>query len=143
MEEKQIGIKIRILANLIGRCLNEIGFNDEHSSLTGPQGLVLGYLYDHQDKDIFQKDIEAMFNVRRSSATGLLQCLESNRFIERVSVDYDARLKKIVLTKKAYEFKEVLEAHIQKLEDILVKDLSIQEIDDLIRIIGKIKKNLE
>lgn len=143
MEEKQIGIEIRILANLIGRYLNEIKFKDEYSNLTGPQGFVLGYLYDHQDGDIFQKDIEATFNVRRSSATGLLQCLESNGFIERVNVDYDARLKKIVLTNKAYEFKDTLEAHIQKLEKKLVKDLKPHEIDDLVRIIDKIKKNLE
>ena len=143
MEEKQIGIEIRILANLIGRYLNEVGFSNEHNSLTGPQGLVLGYLYDHQDKDIFQRDIEATFNVRRSSATGLLKSLESNGFIERVNVDYDARLKKIVLTDKAYEFRDTLEAHIQKLEEKLVKDLKPHEIDDLIRIISKIKKNLE
>ena len=69
MKEKRIGIEIRILANLICRCLNELGFNEEHNGLTGPQGLVLGYLYDHQDKDIFQKDIEATFNIRRSTAT--------------------------------------------------------------------------
>ena len=55
MKEKRIGIEIRILANLICRCLNELGFNEEHNGLTGPQGLVLGYLYDHQDKDIFKK----------------------------------------------------------------------------------------
>lgn len=46
-----------------------LGFNEEHNGLTGPQGLVLGYLYDHQDKDIF-KDIEATFNIRRSTAAG-------------------------------------------------------------------------
>ena len=96
-----------------------------------------------KDKDIFQKDIEATFNIRRSTATGLLQCLEGNGFVKRVSVDYDARLKKIVLTTKAHEFKELLESHIQKMEEILFKDLEPQEVDDLIRIIGKIKKNLE
>ena len=111
MKEKRIGIEIRILANLICRCLNELGFNEEHNGLTGPQGLV--------------------------------QCLEGNGFVKRVSVDYDARLKKIVLTTKAHEFKELLESHIQKMEEILVKDLEPQEVDDLIRIIGKIKKNLE
>ncbi len=143
MGEKRIGIEIRVLANLIGRCLNDVGFNDEQNSLTGPQGLVLGYLYDHQDNDIFQKDIEATFNVRRSSATGLLKSLETNGFIERVSVAYDARLKKIILTEKAYEFKESLEKCIQKMEAILVKDLEPREIEDLIRIMNKIKNNLK
>ena len=143
MKEKRIGIEIRVLANLIGRCLNEIGFNDEENCLTGPQGLVLAYLHDHQDHDVFQKDIEAAFNVRRSSATGLLQSLEAKGFIERVSVTYDARLKKIVLTQKAHEFKEGLEKDIQKMEAMLVKDLEPQEIEDLIRIMDKIKNNLK
>lgn len=143
MDEKHIGMEIRILANMISRCLNEIGFSKEHNNLTGPQGLVLGYLCEHQNKDIFQKDIELTFNIRRSSATRLLQCLESNGYIERVNVGYDARLKRIVLTNKAYEFSNTLEAHIQKLEKILVKDLDEQEINDLIRLMSKIKKNLE
>ena len=120
-----------------------MGFNEAHNGLTGPQGLVVGLLYVHQVKDIFQKDLDATLNIRRSTATGLLQCLEGNGFVKRVSVDYDARLKKIVLTTKAHEFKELLESHIQKMEEILVKDLEPQEVDDLIRIIGKIKKNLE
>ena len=138
MDEKHIGMEIRILANMISRCLNEIGFSKEHNNLTGPQGLVLGYLCKHQNKDIFQKDIEITFNIRRSSATRLLQCLESNGYIERVNVGYDARL-----TNKAYEFSNTLEAHIQKLEKILVKDLDEQEINDFIRLMSKIKKNLE
>ena len=106
--------------------------------------LPFGNIRDHTCRyQLFQKDIEATFNIRRSTATGLLQCLEGNGFVKRVSVDYDARLKKIVLTTKAHEFKELLESHIQKMEEILVKDLEPQEVDDLIRIIGKIKKNLE
>lgn len=93
---------------------------------------------------IFFKKISKQLSIFcRSTATGLLQCLEGNGFVKRVSVDYDARLKKIVLTTKAHEFKELLESHIQKMEEILVKDLEPQEVDDLIRIIGKIKKNLE
>ena len=41
MDEKHIGMEIRILANMISRCLNEIGFSKEHNNLTGPQGLSL------------------------------------------------------------------------------------------------------
>lgn len=143
MEEKRIGIEIRILANLIARGLNELSFGDECQGLTGPQGLVLGYLYSHQEQDVFQKDIEAMFNIRRSTATGLLQCLEGNGLVKRVNVDYDARLKKIILTPKAHSYKEALEAQIQKLEARLVKGLEPEEIDELFRIISKVKKNLE
>ena len=54
-----------------------------------------------------------------------------------------ARLKKIILTKKAHEHREVLERHIDELEKILVRGLSHQETDDLIKILGKVKRNLE
>ncbi|WP_297670454.1 MarR family transcriptional regulator [Thomasclavelia sp.] len=143
MYKKKIGAEIRVLANLIGRNLNDINFGDECYNLTGPQTLILAYLYRRQNDDVFQKDIELEFNVRRSSATGVLKCLEANGFIRRESINRDARLKKIILTKKAYKHREVLERHIDELEKILVSGLSQQEIDDLIKILGKIKRNLE
>ena len=143
MDKKKIGAEIRVLANLIGRNLNDINFGDECYNLTGPQTLILAYLYRRQNDDVFQKDIELKFNVRRSSATGVLKCLEANGFIRRESINRDARLKKIILTKKAYKHREVLERHIDELEKILVSGLSQQEIDDLIKILGKIKRNLE
>ncbi|MBS5587620.1 MAG: MarR family transcriptional regulator [[Clostridium] spiroforme] len=143
MDKKKIGAEIRVLANLIGRNLNDINFGDECYNLTGPQTLILAYLYRRQNDDVFQKDIELEFNVRRSSATGVLKCLEANGFIRRESINRDARLKKIILTKKAYKHREVLERHIDELEKILVSGLSQQEIDDLIKILGKIKRNLE
>lgn len=143
MDKKKIGAEIRVLANLIGRNLNDINFGDECYNLTGPQTLILVYLYRRQNDDVFQKDIELEFNVRRSSATGVLKCLEANGFIRRESINRDARLKKIILTKKAYKHREVLERHIDELEKILVSGLSQQEIDDLIKILGKIKRNLE
>lgn len=143
MEEKIIGIEIRVLANLIGRHLNDISSHKFDCNLTGPQGLFLCYLYDHQDEEIFQKDLEVNFNVRRSTVTGLLHCLESNDFIKRVGVDYDARLKKIILTPKALEFKDTLEKYIQEMEHTLTKNLEPEEINEFIRIIGKMKRNLE
>ena len=143
MEKKKIGAEIRVLANLIGRNFNEINSGDECYDLTGPQSLILAYLYKHQNDDVFQKDIELEFNIRRSSATGVLKCLEAHDFIRRETINRDARLKKIILTKKAHEHREVLERHIDELEKILVRGLSQQEIDDLIKILGKIKRNLE
>ena len=143
MQEKKIGVEIKIIANLIGRNLNELYFNDCNISLTGVQGLVLGYLYDNQDEDVFQKDIEANFNIRRSTASGLLQSLEANGFIKRVSVDYDARLKKIILTDQAFVLRQELEGHLQHLETILTANLQSEEIEELLRIISKMKRNLE
>ena len=143
MEKKKIGAEIRVLANLIGRNFNEINSGDECYDLTGPQSLILAYLYKHQNDDVFQKDIELEFNIRRSSATGVLKCLEAHDFIRRETINRDARLKKIILTPKALEFKDTLEKYIQEMEHTLTKNLEPEEINEFIRIIGKMKRNLE
>ena len=44
MEEKIIGIEIRVLANLIGRHLNEVSSHKFDCNLTVPEGLFVGYL---------------------------------------------------------------------------------------------------
>ena len=55
MEKKKIGAEIRVLANLIGRNFNEINSGGECYDLTGPQSLILAYLYKHQNDDVFQQ----------------------------------------------------------------------------------------
>mgnify|MGYP002980682515 CR=1 FL=1 len=65
--------------------------------MTNMQRHVLHYiLLQSMSRDIYQKDVEAEFQIRRSTATGILQLLEKNGFILRKAEDRDARLKKIV-----------------------------------------------
>ena len=77
-------------------------FPEKESGLTNMQRLVLHYiLFQAPLGDIYQKDIEKAFQIRRSSATGILQLLEKNGFIYRETVEWDARLKKLLPTPKS------------------------------------------
>ena len=67
---------------------------------TGMQGWIIGFLHRNEDRDMFQRDVEAEFNIRRSTATGILQLMEKTAS-SAGAVAYDARLKKLVLTPKA------------------------------------------
>ena len=91
--ERMIGARIKSLSNLLKRqvdqSMSEIGIEP----LTGMQGRIVGYLGHHQDQDVFQRDIEEEFQIRRSTATGIL---------ERRPVARDGRLKKLVLTPKLW-----------------------------------------
>ena len=62
------------------------------------QGWIIGYLYQNRDKEVFQRDIQEQFSIRRSTVTGILQLMEKNGLITRSSVERDARLKKLELT---------------------------------------------
>ena len=72
--EHRIGMEIRVLSKYMGRYLDDIHGID--CMLSGPQGLILIYLCEN-DEEVYQKDIEKYFNIRRSTATGLLNSLEN------------------------------------------------------------------
>ncbi len=42
-------------------------------------GWILRYLYEHQDAEIYQKDIEKYFGICRSGVTNIIQALEKKR----------------------------------------------------------------
>lgn len=111
-------------------------------SLTGTHGWVIRYLYENKDNDIFQRDIEKTFGVRRSTITSMLQIMEKNGLITRGSVPYDSRLKKITPTEKALELHRRISDEIDAIEAELSAGLSEEEISAFISTIEKIKKNL-
>ena len=80
----------------VGRLINMIShqlkrqmcFHEEESELTNMQKRVLHYiLFQSMNKDIYQKDIEKEFKIRRSTASGILQLLEKNGFVTRENVE--------------------------------------------------------
>lgn len=111
--------------------------------MTGMHGWVLKYFVDNKDKEIFQRDFENKFTIRRSTASKILQLMEKNNLITRQSVPYDARLKRIMLTPKAIEYHEAFISKYVQLECELKKGLSKEEQDTFFNVIDKIKRNLE
>ena len=93
-------------------------------------------------KDIFQRDIEEEFSVRRSTATGILQLMEKNNLIKREPVSYDARLKKIVLTQKALDIQNEINQEIKAHDKKLSKDISKDDLEIFFKVMKQIRKNL-
>ncbi len=109
---------------------------------TAYHGRVIGYLFDNRDKDVFQKDIENRFGIRRSTVTKLLQLMESNGIITRTAVLSDARLKKITLTEKGISMHEHFRREIDKFELAISEGLSDEEKECFFAIAEKIYNNI-
>lgn len=74
------------------------------SGMTVSQLSTLGYLSIMRDgEDVYQRDIETFFKLRRSTVSSLLNTLERKGLLRREPVPHDARLKKLVLT-EAWRF---------------------------------------
>ena len=72
------------------------------ADLTIMQKHILKFiLLETMHKDLYQKDIEEEFQIRKSTVTGYVQLMEKNGLIQRKSVESDARLKSLIPTEKA------------------------------------------
>ena len=141
MEEKSIGLEIKKLTVLMKRNMEkEIGCYD---NLTGNHSYILGFLYVNSQKDIFQKDIEKVFSIRRSTATGILNIMEKNSLIERVACTEDSRMKKIVLTEKGKQIQKESFEKIKKFEKKLKANLTEDELNQFFIILDKIRSNIQ
>ena len=138
----EVGFQIRRLSKLVKRLVDRVAFSQGEERTTGMQGWIVGYLFENQDRDIYQRDIEDVFEIRRSTATGILQLLERDGYIERVSVPTDARLKKIVLTDKAKELQTLVIQETERAEQMLKTGLSEDEVNAYIRLTDRICNNI-
>ncbi len=111
--------------------------------LTGTQGHVLCFIFIvSQWQDIYQRDIEEEFEIRRSTATGILKLLEQHGFIERVGVPSDARLKKIVLTAKAKTLQPTVIREARKANLQLRSRLTDEELAAYLRLSKRIGESI-
>jgi len=144
MEGRKIGLEFQSVHHLIRRrvdaLLTEYGLQD----LTQMQSFVIRFLREHQGEgDLFQRDLERQFHIRRATATGILQLMEREGLLYREPVDYDARLKKLVLTREAVELDEHICQTIQAVEGQALRGIAPEDLKAFWRVLDQMKRNLE
>ena len=142
MDQRHIGYAVQSLNRCIGQALNNIPAMRENENLTGIQVWILNFLFRRGERETFQRDVEAEFHVRRSTATELLKQMERGGLIRRVPVGYDARLKKIELTDYAGEVKKQLEEQIRRTDGLLTEGFTEAELDQFFRFVARFETNL-
>ena len=141
LEKKvEVGRKIEMLSRQIRRKVDE---SISSQDLTAKQAMILLVIYDlSKVKDVYAKDIEDAFDMRRATVTGILQLMEKNGIIVREENNIDGRIKSIRLTQKAINLRLKMKKNIQKVESNLLSDLSKEEIETFLKIMEKMSHNL-
>lgn len=146
MQRKMIGIEIVGTANALRRMTFQESYDGlpTKESPTSMQQWFLSYIWQHQSSgDVFQKDIEEAFKVRRSTATEILKAMERKKLIVRTSLPEDKRKKKILLTDSAIKLCQTNWEKIVQTEQQIAKGLTQEEISTFMQILGKIQNNLD
>ena len=141
MEDKLL-YNLNLLNKLIARefiCNNKDLFCGDPSAT---QMIIMNYILNHQNEDIYQKDLEEVLHLRRATVSGVLQTMEKHELIERVLCDNDVRCKKIILKEKAKKMFDVKKMEFFKLEEVIKKGLSDEEIEIFCHIIESMQNNI-
>ena len=134
--KESILLELKLFKNVANRRFEEML---KKHQLTTMQFFILEYIMDRGKQNVYQKDIEKAFDIRRSTVTEILQNMEKQELIERVSVPEDARLKKIVLGKKIHKHVKKAKKDRIMLEENLEKDISPEEKTVFVKVLRKIR----
>lgn len=138
-QPEHIGLYINIVSHQIRRVTD--GFSARYG-LTGIQSRILSFIASMPEQDIFQKDIEKRFGIRRSSVTSVISNLEQNGFLKRQPVPGDARLKKLVLTESGMAIHQEISDAIREFEFSLNNYFSPRQLKELLDMLRVLIVNL-
>ena len=137
-----VGYKIRLIHNQIQKRIEERKRRNG-DELTGMQRWILGFLMEHENEEIYQREIEAEFSVSRATASNMLQVMERRELILRIPTSHDARLKRLALTDRARKMVTQARQDVRDMETLLKKGFSQEEERQFLEYLDRVLGNLE
>ena len=135
--------ELRRILHQLEHLSDEIAKQHGVEHLAGPQGHVLSYLGNNQDKEIFVKDIEMELRISKSVASNLVKRMEKNGFIQIVPSRLDKRYKQVALTKLGLAKLEPLMSWHQEMAGTLFKGIPKEDFRSMIQMIERLKENIK
>ncbi|MBI0107048.1 MarR family winged helix-turn-helix transcriptional regulator [Bombilactobacillus mellis] len=131
---------IKIVSNQLSRKMNKFA---KKFGLTGVQIQIIDYL-NHlpQNQFVYQKDVEHEFNIRRSTATSVLQKMEENQLIMRNVSPSDSRIKIISALPKAEELQPQISQFLAETNTDLLNSISTFQRRGFLKALNKISNEL-
>ena len=146
MKEDNVLFQIKSLERLLAKKFlwsRDIDEKIEQTMPTPIQIKIIEYILEHEGEEIYQKDLEKIFNIRRATVSGVLQTMEKNDLIQRITDVTDTRTKKIILNEKAKQILQKCKIKMDELSKNITEGISEEELENFIKIIQKMKQNLE
>ena len=143
MEDKNIFNSIKELEKgIVRKIMSETSHDEMFSKPSIAQMQIIKYILKHDGKTIYQRNLEEVFNLRRATISGILKTMEKNNVIIRVCDPNDARGKIVILSDVAKKFFKEKETLFKKLETVLKKDISKEELEIFYKVILKMRDNI-
>ncbi len=141
--QRQIGRELLRLNNVIRRyfCKNNCGCKSR-DEVSSTNMRIIRFLRMNENSDVYQKDVEKEFGITRSTASRVLVLMEEKGLVRRLSVEHDARLKKLILTEKASCLDDKMRIVGEKADLRLLEGFSEEEKQQLYSFIDRMVENI-
>ncbi len=111
--------------------------------VTYPQSRVLTRLFSQVDQgNVNQRDLEYALGIKASSVSSLVHNLEQKGFIRCERLPEDTRNKRILLTEKGMEIREMLETARNQAETEMTRGLSEDQVETFVACLRQVMINL-
>ncbi|MGD1817216.1 MAG: MarR family winged helix-turn-helix transcriptional regulator [Pleomorphochaeta sp.] len=141
--DKSASCELRRLTNHVRRKLMTFKGDKNNKRQTSSHYYIINYIASKGNEDVFQRDIDQRFSLRRPTTTEILKLMERNGLVTKKSVENDLRLKKVVLTKKAKNIGQEFEVFLEDMEDQMTKGISDEQMEVFFDVVEKMRLNLE
>ncbi|NBI00857.1 winged helix-turn-helix transcriptional regulator [Lactobacillus kunkeei] len=136
---ENIGRQLKIASTQLTKQFDKFSIQYD---LTSMQMSVIDFLTLFKDQEMFQKDIEHEFNIRRSTASTLLKRMEDKGLVRRVESNKDARQKQVILTDLAVQYEDDIQKFMVETQQQIHSFLSDEEYAALENSLDKIIKHM-
>lgn len=140
MEHTSVGTLVKCITNEyekhLSKMMSEVG-------LTSSQCEVLYFLYESNDEQVNQRDIEEYLNLSNPTVTGLLKRLDEKGYILIVPNSTDKRKKNVHLSERFYQLERKITMSKKKMEKDLLRGMRKSEVQSLKKHLEKALRNIE
>ncbi len=136
---ENIGRQLKIASTQLTKQFDKFAIQYD---LTSMQMSVIDFLTLFKNQEMFQKDIEHEFNIRRSTASTLLKRMEDKGLVRRVESSKDARQKQVILTDLAVQYEDDIQKFMVETQQKIHSFLSDEEYAALESSLDKIIKHM-
>lgn len=112
-------------------------------NLTKSQLDILNYLDQHPDQMTCQKDLQNYLHVSNATINGLVNRLEQNGYIYRITNSEDKRMVSIHPTEKANQIKDLFLTTIYNLEQKMMAHIAPEKQEELVNLLEQMIQNIE
>lgn len=95
------------------------------------------------DKKLCQKDLENLILCNKSTLSSIISTMEKNKLVTRETSKQDSRINYLLLTDKGMEMIDFLKKDKKVIEDNLNEGITEEEYQTFLKIVDKMKKNME